>query len=85
MRDKRPAWKKKKQSTVGPLEVEVKNNDIEQALSVLKNKMSKEGVLAELKRRRFAEKPSDKKRRKQREALKKIRKNQRKQMRYRDE
>jgi small subunit ribosomal protein S21 len=41
---------------------------------VLKNKMSKEGVLQELKRRRAAEKPSVKKRRKHREALKRTRK-----------
>lgn len=74
--NKQPAWKqqKKESHSVGPLEVEVRNNDIGQALKVLKHKMSVEGVLTELKRRRFAEKPSEKKRRKHREALKKMRK-----------
>lgn len=59
---------------IGPLEVEVYNNDVGQALKVLKNKMSKDGILAELKRRRHAEKPSEAKRRKHREALKRMRK-----------
>jgi small subunit ribosomal protein S21 len=59
---------------VGPLEVEVRDNDINQALKILKHKLSAEGVLTELKKRRFAEKPSEKKRRKHREALKKMRK-----------
>jgi len=59
---------------LGPLEVEVYNNDVGQALKVLKNKMSKDGILAELKRRRHAEKPSEAKRRKHREALKRLRK-----------
>jgi small subunit ribosomal protein S21 len=64
----------RKAPVVGPLEVEVYNNDVGQALKVLKNKMSKDGVLAELKRRRHAEKPSEAKRRKHREALKRMRK-----------
>jgi small subunit ribosomal protein S21 len=59
---------------VGPLEVEVYNNDVGQALKVLKNKLTKDGILAELKARRHAEKPSEKKRRKHREALKRLRK-----------
>jgi small subunit ribosomal protein S21 len=75
MQNRQPAWKKNKDnSKVGPLEVVVRDNDINQALKVLKHKMSIEGVLTELKKRRFAEKPSDKKRRKHREALKKVRK-----------
>jgi len=81
MRDRKPAWKKKKQYDLCPLEVTVRDNDIEQAIKVLKNKIAKEGILAELKKRRYAEKPSDKKRRKRREAIKKARKSQRKKMR----
>jgi len=69
-----PAWKQKKEHRVGPLEVEVFDNNIEKALRDLKNKMSREGVLTELKKRRFAEKPSEVKRRKHREAIKKMRK-----------
>lgn len=79
MEDRNPAWKKGQQQKkdsfrIGPLEVEVINNDIERAIKELKNKVSREGVLTELKKKRFAEKPSEVKRRKHREALKKMRK-----------
>lgn len=60
--------------TVGPLEVEVYNNDVDQALKVLKNRLAKDGILQELKAHRHAEKPSERKRRKHREALKRLRK-----------
>ena len=61
---RKPAWKKESkpyESRIGPLEVVVRDNDVVGALRILKNKMSKEGVLGELKRRRFAEKPSERK------------------------
>ncbi len=80
MENKTPAWKRndsnsyERQSHVGPIEVEVRNGDIDRALRELKNKLSKDGILAELKARRCYEKPSEKKRRKHREALKKMRK-----------
>jgi small subunit ribosomal protein S21 len=82
---RKPAWKKESkpyEPRVGPLEVIVRDNDVVQALKVLKNKMSKEGILTELKRRRFAEKPSEKKRRKHREALKKLRKSRGRKSQY---
>lgn len=53
------------------MEVTVYQNQVEKALKVLKRQMSKEGLLRELKRRRFYEKPSVKKKRKQKEAKKK--------------
>ncbi len=60
-------------NTIGrPLEVEVRDS-LEKAMKVLKQKMSKEGILQELKRRRFYEKPSVKKKRKTREARKRRR------------
>lgn len=73
--DRRPAWKKKesREIRIRPLEVEVRDGDLEGAIRALRKKMSNEGVLAELKQRRFAEKPSEKKRRKKREAIKKMR------------
>lgn len=73
--DRRPAWKKKEKRgpRIRPLEVEVRDGDLEGAIRALRKKMSNEGVLAELKERRFAEKPSEKKRRKKREAIKKMR------------
>ena len=55
-----------------PLEVEVRDS-LEKAMKILKQRMSKEGILQELKRRRFYEKPSVKKKRKIREARKRRR------------
>ncbi len=55
-----------------PVEVEVRDS-LEKALKILKQKMSKEGILQELKRRRFYEKPSVKRKRKMREARKRTR------------
>lgn len=58
-----------------PLEVEVREN-LEKALKVLKQRMSKEGILAELKKRRYYEKPSVRRKRKMREAHKRRRREQ---------
>tara|TARA_B100000686_G_scaffold286226_1_gene310864 strand:- start:1115 stop:1294 length:180 start_codon:yes stop_codon:yes gene_type:complete len=55
------------------LEVTVYQNQVDKALKVLKRQLTKEGLLKELKRRRFYEKPSVKKKRKQKEAKKKRR------------
>jgi len=53
------------------LEIRVNNKDIETAIKLLKRKLQKDGLLRELKERRFYEKPSVKMKRKQREAQKK--------------
>jgi len=45
-------------SRTPPLHVIVYDNNVDQALRVLKKKMQREGVLRELKRRRHYEKPS---------------------------
>ncbi len=55
------------------IEVEVKG-DIEIAIRQLKKKLQLDGVKKELKRREFYEKPSAKRRRKQAEARRKMRK-----------
>lgn len=60
------------QSFGKPVEVEVRDS-LEKAMKILKQKMSKEGILQELKRRRFYEKPSVKRKRKMREARKRLR------------
>ena len=52
------------------LEIRVHDNDVEKALKLLKRLIQKEGILGELKKRRYYEKPSVKLRRKQREARK---------------
>ena len=55
------------------MEVTVYQNQVDKALKILKRQLTKEGLLKELKRRRFYEKPSVKKKRKQKEAKKKRR------------
>ncbi len=52
------------------MEIRVEGNNIEKALRVLKRKIQQDGMLRELKNRRFYEKPSLKKKRKRREAQK---------------
>lgn len=66
--------KRERGSHFRPIEVEVKDN-LDKALRALKNRMSREGVLQELKKRRFFEKPSVKRKRKIREAQKRLRRN----------
>ncbi len=56
------------------MEVKVVSRDIEKALRTLKKKLQIDGVLGELKKRRYYEKPSIKKKRKQLEAQKRKRK-----------
>lgn len=59
------------------LEVKVFDNDVERALKILKNKLSKSGLFKELKLRRAYEKPSVKKKRKTIEARRRLAKVQR--------
>ncbi len=53
------------------MEVKVIDNQIEQALKVLKREMLKGGLFKEMKKRAYYEKPSVKRKRKQAEARKK--------------
>jgi small subunit ribosomal protein S21 len=53
------------------LEIRVHENDIEKALIVLKRRLVREGDFKKITKRRFHEKPSDRKRRKQKESRKK--------------
>ncbi len=55
------------------IEVEVRG-DIEHAIRLLKKKLQLDGMKKELKRREYYEKPSAKRRRKQAEAKRKVRK-----------
>jgi len=54
--------------------VKVENNHIEQALKVLKRKLQREGFFRELQKRRSYEKPSERRKRKFAEAVKRSRK-----------
>ncbi|MBI4654697.1 MAG: 30S ribosomal protein S21 [Nitrospirae bacterium] len=62
------------------MEIKVNGSDIEKALKYLKMKLQKDGLMGELKKRRFYEKPSVKLKTKQREAIKKKAKNVRRGM-----
>jgi small subunit ribosomal protein S21 len=57
-----------------PLEVQVRDNKVEQAIRQLKNRLAREGILRELKNRRHYLKPSEVKRIKRREAARRRRK-----------
>ena len=56
------------------MQVLVRDNNVDQALRVLKKKMQREGVFREMKRRRFYEKPSEKATRERGEAIRRARK-----------
>ena len=58
--------------------VEVKNNDVDRALRVMKKKLQREGVFREMKLRRHYEKPSEKRAREKSEAIRRHRKTMRK-------
>ena len=60
------------------IEVTVRDNNVEQALRVLKKKMQREGVFKEMKKRRHYEKPSEIRVRKSAEAVRRARKMARK-------
>ena len=61
------------------LRVFVRDNNVEQALKVLKRKMQREGVFREMKRRKAYEKPSERRTREKAEAIRRVRKAARKQ------
>ena len=61
------------------MQVLVRDNNVEQALKVLKKKMQREGMFREMKRASFYEKPSEKKTREKSEAIRRARKLARKQ------
>ena len=60
------------------LQILVRDNNVDQALKVLKKKLQREGVFRELKRQRFYEKPSERKAREKGEAIRRGRKQARK-------
>ena len=61
------------------MQVLVRDNNIDQALRVLKKKMQREGIFREMKQRRFFEKPSERSVRERAEAIRRARKLARKQ------
>jgi len=62
------------------VQVFVRDNDVDQALKVLKKKMQREGIFREMRLRGRYEKPSEKKTREKAEAIRRARKLARKRM-----
>ena len=62
------------------MQVFVRDNNVDQALRVLKKKMQREGVFREMKQRRSYEKPSERKTREKSEAIRRARKLARKKL-----
>jgi small subunit ribosomal protein S21 len=62
------------------MQVVVRDNNVDQALRVLKKKLQREGVFREMKRRRAHEKPSERRVREKAEAVRRHRKMLRKRM-----
>ncbi|AJY44448.1 30S ribosomal protein S21 [Martelella endophytica] len=60
------------------MQVVVRDNNVDQALRVLKKKMQREGLYREMRARRSYEKPSEKRNREQGEAVRRQRKLMRK-------
>jgi len=56
------------------VQVLVRDNNVDQALKVLKKKLQREGMFRELKRKSFYEKPSERKAREKGEAVRRARK-----------
>jgi small subunit ribosomal protein S21 len=56
------------------MQVFVRDNNVDQALRVLKKKMQREGLFREIKRRSAYEKPSERKAREKAEAIRRMRK-----------
>ena len=65
------------------INVTVRNGNLEQAMRVLKRKVQKEGIVRELKMRQAYEKPSAKKRRKNKENIANVKKRMKKLARLR--
>lgn len=61
------------------MQVLVRDNNVEQALRVLKKKLQREGVFREMKQRRAYEKPSERRARERDEAIRRTKKAARKQ------
>ncbi len=69
-----------KRSVGAKVLVQVRDNNVDQALRVLKKKLQREGVFREMKLRRSFEKPSARKKRERAEAVRRHRKLLRKRM-----
>lgn len=76
----RPAFRRIPLGVLKSVQVLVRDNNVDQALRVLKKKMQREGVFREMKLRRNFEKPSEKRARERAESVRRYRKLLRKRM-----
>ena len=76
--DKNPDFKKK----LHGIKIDVKDNNVEQAIRVLKRKLQKDGFFKVIKMKSTYEKPSERKKRVQTENIKRIKKLQKLKNRY---
>ena len=58
------------------IEVQVRGNNVEKAMRILKKKLMKDGMMKELRQRQYYEKPSLKKQRKLKENIRRCKKEQ---------
>jgi len=68
--------------STAPVQVIVRDNNVDQALRALKKKMQREGIFREMKLRRHFEKPSEKRAREKAEGVRRLRKLQRKRLEH---
>ena len=64
------------------IEVQVRNNNVEKAIRVLKKKIQKDGMMRELRQRQYYEKPTLKRQRKLKESLRRAAKENRLREKY---
>ena len=64
------------------IEVQVRNNNVEKAIRVLKKKIQKDGLMRELRQRQYYEKPPLKRQRKLKESLRRVAKENRLREKY---
>ena len=64
------------------IEVQVRKNNVEKAIRVLKKKIQKDGMMRELRQRQYYEKPTLKRQRKLKESLRRVAKENRLREKY---
>lgn len=64
------------------IEVQVRNNNVEKAIRVLKKKIQKDGMMRELRQRQYYEKPTLKRQRKLKESIRRVAKENRLREKY---
>lgn len=74
VRETGPATNLLNQKQDQPVQVLVRDNNVDQAMKALKKKLQREGVFREMKLRNFYEKPSEKRAREKAEAIRRARK-----------